>query len=168
MALRSIAGRVRAVNALLLAAEAHATAEGVDETSAEHIVLAALDVPGGSASAAFARAGLRGSDFRAALAEGRAAALAAVGITAPELPPAAGSADRRSRQGRYRMSPSGRRLFHAATAHRGASSSPGALGAMIVLALTELRGGTAADALDRLAVSRVHLAEAARAEIAAA
>ena len=163
----SIAGRMRAVNTLLLAAEAHATADGADETAAEHIVLAALDIPGGSAGAAFARVGLGPEDFRAALAAHHAAALSAVGITAPDLPPV-DVAEIPTRQGRYRMSPGGRRLFERVVGSRGESGSPAALGAMVVLALADERTGAAADALDRLGVDREALAAAARAEITAA
>ncbi len=43
MGLMSIAGGMRAVNALLTAAEARAVALGSEATAAEHIVLAALD-----------------------------------------------------------------------------------------------------------------------------
>lgn len=167
MGIRSITRRMRAVNALLLAAEAHATAEGGDEVAAEHLVLAALDDPEGSASAALARAGFGADDFRAALAAHRAAALSAFGITAPELAPPE-AVEVTTRQGRYRMSPGGKRLFEQVVRHRGESGSPGALGAMVVLALCDVRGGAAADALDRMGADRDALAAAARAEIAAA
>ena len=167
MGIRSITGRMRAVNALLLGAEAHANAEGADETAAEHIVLAALEDADGSAVNALARVGLTAEDFRTALAEHRSAALSAFGITAPELP-AVDPQGVSTRQGRYRMSPGGKRLFEQVVRHRGDSGSPAALGAMVVLALCDVRTGAAAGALERLGVDRDALAEAARAEIAAA
>lgn len=72
----------RTIMALSLDAERRALAEGQRHPGAEHYMLAALDLPDGSARRAFARVGVDPEAYRAALANRHTVALNAMGIAA--------------------------------------------------------------------------------------
>lgn len=73
---------VRTIMVLSLDAERRALAEGQRHPGAEHYMLAALDLPDGSARRAFARVGADPEAYRAALANRHTVALNAMGIAA--------------------------------------------------------------------------------------
>lgn len=159
---------MRTMNALIGAAEAEAHRLGDRETGAEHVLLAALELPEGSARRAIARAGADPADLRGAIVRAHAAALAAVGIdpgaaagTADDGPAAAPARRRRPVQ----LTANGRIVFRQATELARREPRGRLAGAHVVLAAAALEHGTAARALAALPVDRDALAAAARAEL---
>lgn len=76
---------MRTITKLCQDAERHANQDGEREPGLEHFVLAACDLPDGSAKEALARFGKTPGDFRQAVTQQYADALAHVGIAAPDL-----------------------------------------------------------------------------------
>lgn len=76
---------IRTMNTLFPRAEAIAHEMGESEPAAEHLLLAALELPDGSARRAFEGVGADPDRFRTALEEHHGAALRAVGVESPEL-----------------------------------------------------------------------------------
>lgn len=161
----NIVRQMRALSALLRAAEDEALRGGDDRIGPEHLLLAALELPDGTAGRALARAGADPGGLRGALAQEHADALASVGITAPPEP--ADVPDPSSGRGRYRRTPAADRVI-GEMARRGDSERPRRLvGAHVVAAVAELEHGTAARALVLLGVERAALLDAAEAELVA-
>ena len=154
------------IKQVLLSAEASARAEGVAEPGSEHLVMAALALPDGTADRAFVRVGVRPADFRPAVARQYADALTRVGLgdggnlLTWQEPPA-----RLPRTRLFKSKPSAqwviRRLVHA----RPSGSSRPLLGADFVLAALSSDVGTFARTLAVLEVEPNRLAEACRREI---
>lgn len=146
-------------------AEQHANADGQPEPGAEHFILAALDLPDGTARRALQRLDVAPEQYRAAIARQHEAALQYAGVAAPPeameaaLPPAGGL---------YRAQASAQALLQQLKARQ--DEEDGArplLGAHVLLAASAARYGTAARALRVLEVDLAALAEAARSEIRA-
>lgn len=159
---------MRTIKRLLTAAEATARELGEEQPGAEHLLLAALELPDGSARRAFARAGVEPEGVRTALARAEADALVSVGIAPDEARAlAAGEPLDAPATGVYRSQPSAREAFQAATAlvrsHR-----PAALkGAHVVAGVASMERGRVASALAALGVDRETLRAAAIDEIRA-
>ena len=114
---------MRTIRTLLEGAEAEAGRAGESTPGAEHLLLAALELPDGTARRAFERVGADPSALRQAIEEQHADALRAVGIDAdaePAVPVAP------STNGVYRSSGSAQSAFQAAgkLAREGRSRSP--------------------------------------------
>jgi ATP-dependent Clp protease ATP-binding subunit ClpA len=157
---------MRTIAALLTDAEGVARRMGDSQPAAEHLLVAALQLPEGSAARALDRFGVTAERLGGAITDEHAAGLVAAGVE-PEaarrlaeptaIEPAAGS-------GLYRSSPSARDLFNAAaSAARGAKQR--LVGAHVVLAASDVEHGTLPRILDRLGVDRAQLREAARLEL---
>ncbi|WP_019875347.1 Clp protease N-terminal domain-containing protein [Sporichthya polymorpha] len=144
------------MNHLLPAAERDAQAEGVDRPGAEHLVLAALDLPDGRAAAALRAVGVSAEDLRGAIRAEHAEAVAGVGLDVDEnaidaaLPPPG------SPRGPYRSAGSLQTVFQRAVALAKADRSPLCSGFVLRAALEGERG-TLAGALERLGVDRAAL-----------
>ncbi len=157
--------QMRAVKQLLTDAEREARAMGDAEPAAEHLLLAALDLPDGTATRVLATFGVDRERLRGAIIEYHAAALAQVGIdgatlgTPQPIEPANGS-------GVYRSAASAREAF--GTMATMARRDRVLLGAHVTAAVAEMEHGTAAGVLSLLRIDRPVLAAASRAEIAAA
>lgn len=151
------------VSALLKGAEAAARADGTARPGAEHLLLAALDLPDGTATAAFRAAGLDPTGLGGAIAAQHAAALAAFGIADPEpaLPGPEGEP-----AGLYRGDASLEPVLRSAAAAVKRDRIH-LSGAHIVEAVAALEQGTAPRALAALGADRSALARAAREELAA-
>lgn len=150
---------MKSIKALVLGAEAHAKRLGDASTGAEHLLLAALDEPDGSAQRVFARVGIEPTAFAAAIGDAHDSALRALGLepVRPELL-GAGSV------GPQRLDESAAHVLRsAASLSRTVRSKQ--LGAQVVAAVAELEHGTAARALRELGVDRTDLAVAADAEL---
>ncbi len=154
---------------LLPAAESAARAEGLATASAEHLVLAALELPDGTAARALGRVGVAADRVRGAIDEAYRAALAGTGAVGdptradavleaalPEPVPA---------RGPLRTDPSAQALFKRVRALAKQDGAPIA-GAHVVLAACELRHGVLARVFDLLGVDREALVAAARDELA--
>lgn len=154
-----------AIKQLLTDAEREARAMGDAEPGAEHLLLAAMDLPDGTATRVMATFGIDRERLRRAITEHHAAALAQVGIdgsalgTPAPIEPANGS-------GVYRSAASAREAFQAAATM--ARRDRALLGAHVTAAVAEMEHGTAAGVLRSLGVDRAALATASRAEIVAA
>lgn len=76
---------IKTINALFTGAEDHANQMGEEKPGAEHFVLAALDLPDGSARRALVQVGADPDQYRSAIEQQYRDALAKVGISADDL-----------------------------------------------------------------------------------
>lgn len=164
--LKARAAAVKTISALLQQAEEIARARGSDKPAAEHLVLAALGLPDGTASRTFARVGSSGEDFRAALEAQEAEDLERIGIDAPDERIQAALPEPTAPTGVYKSEPSAQQLFQAAgdDARRNGGSI---VGAHVLRAAAELEHGSTARVLRRMGIEREALEAAAVAEIGA-
>jgi len=154
------------IKSLCLGAEKHANANGQKEPGAEHFVLAALELPDGTARKAFERIHVDPDGFRTAITQQYQDALRHVGIESPQyyassndtvpMPPLTGV---------YDAQPSGQALMQQLVAQRKVDSNVPLLGAHIVMAVTSAQYGVAVRALRAMGVDLTRLAEAATTEI---
>jgi ATP-dependent Clp protease ATP-binding subunit ClpA len=153
---------MRTMKELFTLAEAEAQRAGESEPGAEHLLLAAVDLPDGSARRAFDRVGIDPEALRDAIAGQHDDALRSVGVEATgegiAVPPAAPP------RGPYHSKGSAQTLFQRVTELVRSERSP-LYGAWFVLAATESEHGTTARALRRLGIEPDDLAAAARAEL---
>ncbi|MBL7499929.1 Clp protease [Frankia sp. CNm7] len=154
---------------LLEGAEAEARDAGRAEPGAEHLLLAALALPEGSAPRVLAHLDptVDLARVRAAIAAQHAAALEAVGIEVPGplAADAPGEADLPVPP-TYRADASAREAFRAVTELVRAKPRVPLCGAHVVAAVAGLEHGTTPRALRILGIDREALAAAARAELA--
>ncbi|MDX1251756.1 MAG: Clp protease N-terminal domain-containing protein [Gammaproteobacteria bacterium] len=154
------------IKALCLGAEKHANANGQKEPGAEHFVLAALELPDGTARKAFDRIHIDPEGFRAAITQQYQDALRNIGIEMPQhsaisdatapIPPGTGL---------YNAQPSAQALMHQLVHQRKVESNAPLLGAHVILAVTSAQYGVAVRALQAMGVDLTRLAEAATTEI---
>jgi ATP-dependent Clp protease ATP-binding subunit ClpA len=164
--LKARAAAVKAIAGLLTQAEEIARRRGAELPAAEHLVLAALQLPDGTAARALERLGSSAAAFGAALDAQEAEALDRIGVHADddrirsELPPPG------EPRGLYRSEPSAQELFQAAgdDARRERDSF---VGAHVLRAAAALDHGPTARALRRMGIERTELQQAASAEIEA-
>lgn len=149
------------IKTLCMAAERHANAEGRQQPGAEHFILAALELPDGSAAAAFRRLQADPAAFRAAIERQYEDALSGVGGGAalPDAVPVTADG------GVYRAGASGQALLQALAAQDKADQP--LLGAHVLLAASAAQQGVAARALRAMGITPDALAHAARQETAA-
>lgn len=163
---------MRTIKALCQGAERHANADGQAEAGLEHFILAALELPDGTARLAFARVGADPERFRDAIAQQYRDALRGIGLASPQLD-ALYQADAQAdaaiapKQGPYQAKPSARKLMRQLADWPRACATEPLLGAH-VLAVGAAQQGVAPRALRAMGVDLTALASAARAEIAAA
>lgn len=138
---------MRTIRDLCLAAERHARADGQAEPGPEHFLLAALDLPDGTARRAFERVGTHPELLRPAIAQQYIEALARIGIrpdalAAPAPLPGAAS-------GVYRAQPQVASLMRALQEK---AKGTALTGAHVVSAVAAMPHGVAARALAGLGV----------------
>jgi ATP-dependent Clp protease ATP-binding subunit ClpA len=162
--MRTRARDMRTITELLDTAEKIARRRGATQPAAEHLVLAALELPDGTARRAFERLGVSPDAFASGLDAQHAEALQAIGIQAhddeidahvPQPVPATGI---------YHSEPSAQQLFQLAgkdARHEGR----GFVGAHVLRAATTLEHGTTARTLDYMGVDRPALRDAVTAEV---
>lgn len=151
---------MKVIKSLVLRAQELAAEMGDAATGAEHLLLAAFELPEGSARRAFERAGADPDRFTGAVADSHDAALRTLGvepIDAELLGP--------SGRGPTRVGESAAHVLRSA-ATRSRANRTETIGAQVVAAVAELHHGTAARALRQMDVDRNELAIAADAEIA--
>lgn len=156
---------IRTMGVLFPAAEAEARANGETKAGAEYLVIAALDLPDGSARRAFERAGADPDAFRVAVRDQHAAALQGIGMQSindemlnPSFPapvPATGP---------VKTAPSAHKLFRRIV-KRVRKERSQLHGAYFVLAAAQTDYGTTARAIRHMGVEPATLAKAARTEI---
>jgi ATP-dependent Clp protease ATP-binding subunit ClpA len=162
--LKTRATAMKTIAALLTQAEEIARSGGAERPAAEHLVMAALQLPDGTAARTLERLGSSAADFSAALEAQEAEDLERIGVRADsdrigsELPQPS------EPSGVYRSEPSAQQLFQAAgdDARRGGGAM---VGAHVLRAATSLEHGPTARALRRMGIDRTELRAAASAEI---
>lgn len=132
-------------------AEAHALQDHQREPGAEHFLLAALDLPDGTARLAFERAGVEPEALRAAIERQYGDALRSIGLRA-EMPTGTPMS---ANAGIYQAAPSGREIMQALAAARKGHSP--LLGAHVVGIVAGMSHGVAARALRALGVDIITL-----------
>ena len=157
---------MRTIKQLLTDAERVGRDMGEEEPGAEHLLLAAMGLPDGSASRALGSLGIDADRLRAALLEEQADALVAVGVpreTAERL----ATPEPLGPDGTpilYGAGPSAREAFRAA-GELARSAKQRLAGAHVVAAVATIEKGTVARAIERLGVDRGQLADAAAREL---
>jgi ATP-dependent Clp protease ATP-binding subunit ClpA len=160
---------MRTVSALCQGAERHANAEGQHEPGAEHFLLAALELPDGTARRAFERVHSDPSRLRQAIKQQYEQALHHLGFNTTGLDE--GDDDAASiptTTGLYRAAPSGQAIVQALQALRGRDPHKPLLGAHVVELVADMERGVAARSLQGMGIERGLLRAAARAEVVAA
>lgn len=157
---------MRTLSALCLGAERHANAEGHREPGAEHFLLAALDLPDGTARRVFERVGAEPSAFRDAIAQQYSDALRIIGID-PSSFDNIGDEVLASPPGLklYEVAASGQAVMEGLVAGR--KEHRPLLGAHVIAVITGIEQGIAARSLQRMGVDLDSLGAAAKAEISA-
>jgi ATP-dependent Clp protease ATP-binding subunit ClpA len=153
----------RTINILCTAAEQHANAAGQQEPAAEHFVLAALELPDGSARRCFERIGADAGQFSAAIDRQHRDALKAIGVDETLLEAVETDSVPR-KHGIYRAQPSGQALMQRVADQAKQLDEP-LSGAHVVLAMTLSQLGVTPRALRDMGIDMQALASAARAEI---
>jgi ATP-dependent Clp protease ATP-binding subunit ClpA len=159
---------MRTIKQLLTDAERIARDMGEEEPGAEHLLLAAIGLPDGSAGRVLGSLGVDPDRIHAALRDEQADALVAAGVPreraeamADPTPLGPGGAPIL-----YGAGPSAREVFQEA-GRLARSAKQRLAGAHVVAAVAGLERGTMPRVLERLGVDRHRLADAARAELAA-
>lgn len=127
-------------------AEAHALNDQQREPGAEHFLLAALDLPDGTARLAFERVGVEPDALQAAIERQYGDALRSIGLTADAPDEASTSAN----PGAYQAAPSGQAVMQELTATR--KDHAPLLGAHVVGIVAGMSQGVAPRALRALGV----------------
>jgi ATP-dependent Clp protease ATP-binding subunit ClpA len=137
---------VRTLKTLLTTAENVARADGQDLPDTEHLVLAALALPDGTARQTLQQLGVTEADLTAAIAAVHREALAGIGLNpGPVAVPASAAPT-----GPYRMTPPAQQVFQEAVALSKASDAKLLLGSHILRAASRQRYGTWARTAQRL------------------
>lgn len=142
-------------------AEAHALHDQQREPGAEHFLLAALDLPDGTARLAFERAGVEPDALQAAIERQYGDALRSLGLTADAPHETSISAN----PGAYQAAPSGQAVMQELAATR--KDHAPLLGAHVVGIVAAMSQGVAPRALRALGVDSATLKSAADAIVAA-
>lgn len=147
------------IKRLLTLAEDEARGTGDDVPGPEHLVLAALALPDGTAAAALAAVGADEESLRAALVRSRHEALLSVGVEPFDDPVSGGPAPG---VGPYRSTTQAQRTFQAAARLSRTTRPRRLLGAHVVAAAAdECQHGTLGRALRMLGVTPADLRAAA-------
>lgn len=161
MGIRNAFGNLRIMNELFTSAEREAQLLGDEEPGPEHLLLAALGLPDGSARRAFAKFGVSPDDVRHAITATHADALRTMGIdTVPPAVPA------REPKGAYRSTGSARDAFQRAAALCKLDRPSKLDSAYLVIAVADPDHGTSARVLRQLGIDRAALQDAAREALA--
>lgn len=156
------------IKALCLGAEKYANADGQKAPGSEHFVLAALELPDGTARKAFERICIDKNGFHSAIAQQYQQALQSMGIELPEHAIAGADAPAMPRSaGIYQAQPSAQALMQKLSQRQALDANTPLLGAHVIMAAATAEYGVAARAFRVMGVDPVRLAEAAAAEISA-
>jgi ATP-dependent Clp protease ATP-binding subunit ClpA len=155
------------IKVLCEAAERHALAAGQREAGAEHFLLAALELPDGSARRAFERAGADAARLGAAIEAQYRDALTGIGVDPEPLEAAVGAAEPLApAAGFYRAAPSGQAVMQRLAGLRAQGSDAPLLGCHVVAVVAGMPQGVAPRALRAMGVEPQALARAAGDEAA--
>lgn len=144
--IRSKLNDMSTIKRLCERAEVHALQDQEREPGAEHFLLAALDLPDGTARLAFEQAGVAPEALKAAIERQYGDALQSIGLTADALPDMSVSAN----PGAYKAAPSGQAIMQELAATR-RDHAP-LLSAHVVSIVADMPQGVASRALRALGV----------------
>lgn len=133
-------------------AEAFALEDGQHEPGAEHFLLAALDLPDGTARLAFEELGADPGALRPAIADQYGDALRGIGIELVKMPKPSATAPMQARNGPFAAAPSGQEIMQQLAVQRGEHRP--LLGAHVVAIVADMQQGVAARALRNLGVDQ--------------
>lgn len=157
---------IRTISGLCRAAERHANADGQREPGSEHFILAALDLPDGTARKAFARLGVDPDGFGLAIARQYDDALRNIGIELPaSASPAGPSTAIPAGRGWYKTKASVQTLMQALARRLRAKPGEPVLGAHLIVAALAAQYGVTVRALHSMGVKPEALTAAAQTEI---
>ncbi|HAO33233.1 MAG TPA: Clp protease N-terminal domain-containing protein [Candidatus Competibacter sp.] len=157
---------IKTIKSLFEKAEQHANASGQREPGSEHFVMAAFDLPDGTAQNAFRRLNADPNQFATAVAQQYSNALRDIGMEFSQShSPFSVTEPVPANNGMYQAKPSVRTLIEALWELKKANSAP-LLGAHVVLAAISAQFGVIPRTLQSMGVEPASLAAAARAEIA--
>jgi ATP-dependent Clp protease ATP-binding subunit ClpA len=159
---------MKTVSALCSGADKHAQACGQKEPGAEHFILAALELPDGTARKVFEQLQISPQDFKAAIGRQYADALRNVGIDIHDDSIFNIGTPVKSEATIYHAKPSGQALMQILADQKTFSSKEPLLGAHVLLAATDFQYGTVGRTFHVLGISNDSLAAAAKKEIEAA
>lgn len=142
-------------------AEWHAQRDRLRRPGAEHYLLAALDLPDGTAHRAFLDAGADPDRLKSAIEKQYADALRSIGLEQPK-DDAEPEPQIRSQTGPYRAAPSGEHVLHQLATDGGHKPL---LGAHVVAVVAAMEHGVAARALRAMNIDRAALKRSAEAAI---
>lgn len=157
---------MRTIKGLLTGAEDIARRAGESQPGAEHLLLAALEMPEGSARRSFERIGADPDAFGPAIAAQHTGALRAMGIEPPAEEALAPAPETKPSRW-YRANASLQSAFQRA-GELARDDGTWMTGAHVVVAVAGMEHGTAARALRAMGVDREQLAAAAATEARAA
>jgi Clp amino terminal domain, pathogenicity island component len=152
------------VKTLCIAAERHARDGGEEKPGAEHFLLAALDLPDGTARRAFERLGADADGFKDAIARQYTDALRGVGLAPESIADSEVVVSVDSRL--YVTKPSGQAVMQQLAARRKVTNDAALVGAQVVEVVASMQHGVAVRSLRTMGVDLVALRAAARAEAA--
>ena len=153
---------MRTLRQLFTRAEHHARAQGQSRPGAEHFLLAAIELPDGTARRAFERIGANPDAIPAAIEQQYRDALAQAGIQA-DMPPASPLTAPQPRA--FHAQPSGQSLVQALAHARKGQPGP-LLGAHVVALVAAAPQGVATRTLKALRLDPAALVQAAQRESA--
>ena len=149
------------IKSLCEQAERHALNDGRVEPGAEDFVLAAIDLPDGTAKSAFAAVGAEAAAFRDAVQAQYEEALRAIGLAPQAMGRGVSSDDAVDEaRGAYSAAASGRAVMQALAAGR--KDHEPLVGAHVIAVVADMEQGVAARALRVMGVDRVALKRAAQ------
>jgi hypothetical protein len=140
------------IGRLCKTAEAYALEDGQHEPGAEHFLLAALDLPDGTARLAFEELGADPAALRPAIADQYGDALRGIGIELEKMPKPSATAPLQARNGPFAAAPSGQEIMQQLAAQR--SEHLPLFGAHVVAVVADMSQGVAARALRKMGVDQ--------------
>jgi ATP-dependent Clp protease ATP-binding subunit ClpA len=157
---------MQTIKTLCLAAEQHALRGGEQEPGAEHFLLAALELPEGSARRTFERVNANPDEVRDAITRQYQEALRHIGIEPERLTAMGAEAPLSARNNSlYRAKSSGQELMLALARLRKQDKDAPLLGAHVVAVVASMKQGVAARSLRAMRVDLMELHAAAIDEI---
>ena len=156
----------RTIGALCESAEVHARAEGQQQPGAEHLLLAAFDLPDGTAKRVFGRLQQDAGGVRDAIAQQYQNALQGLGLPdelSAELLRAPAEQTKTPRL--YRAQPSGQAVIEKLFNLKKGDGDLPLLGAHVLLAVATMEHGVAVRALRTMGIDLHQLQQEARSEI---
>ena len=154
------------IKALCEAAEREANAQHQTAPGAEHFVLAAVDLPDGSAARVFAKLGVTASTFREALRVLHREALKAAGVNTEEVARSERDVPPLPRpQELYNAAPSGEAVLKGLAALRKRGVSGPLIGAHVLEVVSAMQHGTTAKAFQLLGRDQASVMAAIQSEM---